>query len=86
MRMKWIPVLSVLAAAAGGGIALASHVTQVDPATVPTGFLASHNASGHTRRCRRLRPARSPGGERPHGVAHASGAGHRHRRARLAHL
>jgi hypothetical protein len=43
MRMKWIPVLSVLAAAAGGGIALASHVTQVDPATVPTGFLASHN-------------------------------------------
>jgi quercetin dioxygenase-like cupin family protein len=27
----------------GAGAALADHVTQVDPATVPTGFLAAHN-------------------------------------------
>jgi hypothetical protein len=27
----------------GTGVALATHVTQVDPATVPTGFLAAHN-------------------------------------------
>jgi hypothetical protein len=27
----------------GASAALASHVTQVDPATVPTGFLAAHN-------------------------------------------
>ena len=28
---------------AGGGVALASHVTEVDPATVPAGFLSAHN-------------------------------------------
>jgi quercetin dioxygenase-like cupin family protein len=27
----------------GTGVALATHVPQVDPATVPTGFLATHN-------------------------------------------
>jgi hypothetical protein len=27
----------------GAGAAFAAHVTQVDPATVPTGFLAAHN-------------------------------------------
>ena len=27
----------------GGGVALASHVTEVDPATVPAGFLSAHN-------------------------------------------
>jgi hypothetical protein len=27
----------------GAGAAFASHLTQVDPATVPTGFLAAHN-------------------------------------------
>jgi hypothetical protein len=32
-----------LAVIAGGGVAIASHVTEVDPATVPTGFLAAHN-------------------------------------------
>ena len=32
-----------LAAVAGGGIAIASHVTEVDPAAVPVGFLAAHN-------------------------------------------
>jgi hypothetical protein len=28
------------------GTALASHVTQTDPATVPTGFLVAHNSIG----------------------------------------
>ena len=27
----------------GRGTAIASHVTEVDPATVPVGFLAAHN-------------------------------------------
>ena len=44
MHRKWIAALAamtVLSLAAG---ALANHVVQVDPATVPTGFLAAHNA------------------------------------------
>lgn len=32
-----------LAAIATAGAAIAAHVAQVDPATVPTGFLAAHN-------------------------------------------
>src|SRR5512132_3934950 len=40
---KHILVIAVLAAVMGGGTAIASHVTEVDPATVPTGFLAAHN-------------------------------------------
>lgn len=43
-RLKWLPMLAAVAALTGGGVALGSHVTQVDPATVPTGFLAAHNA------------------------------------------
>jgi hypothetical protein len=35
-----------LAALGGGAIALASHVTEVDPAAVPVGFLAAHNRVG----------------------------------------
>ncbi len=35
-----------VAALAGGGIAIASHVSEVDPATVPPGFLAAHNRVG----------------------------------------
>jgi hypothetical protein len=38
-------VLAVTAGVlAAGGAAIASHVTEVDPATVPTGFLAAHNS------------------------------------------
>ncbi len=37
-------VLAVVLVAAGA--AVATHVTQVDPATVPTGFLAAHNSIG----------------------------------------
>jgi quercetin dioxygenase-like cupin family protein len=41
---KWIWPLAAAVVLASGGAAVASHVTQVDPATVPTGFLAAHNS------------------------------------------
>jgi quercetin dioxygenase-like cupin family protein len=44
MQTRWIPALAVIAVLALAGGALATHVAQVDPATVPTGFLAAHNA------------------------------------------
>ena len=36
-------IVLIIAAFTGGGVAFAGHVMQVDPATVPTGFLAAHN-------------------------------------------
>jgi quercetin dioxygenase-like cupin family protein len=44
MHPKWIPALAAITVLAVAGGALANHVTQVDPATVPTGFLAAHNS------------------------------------------
>ena len=44
MQTRWIPALAAIAVLALAGGALANHVAQVDPATVPTGFLAAHNA------------------------------------------
>jgi quercetin dioxygenase-like cupin family protein len=44
MQTRSIPVLAAIAVLALAGGALATHVAQVDPATVPTGFLAAHNA------------------------------------------
>jgi hypothetical protein len=43
--MKFTRPLAVagLATVCGAGVAFAAHVSQVDPATVPTGFLAAHN-------------------------------------------
>ncbi len=41
--MRLLTVMLAAAAVGGAGVALAGHVTQVDPATVPTGFLAAHN-------------------------------------------
>jgi quercetin dioxygenase-like cupin family protein len=41
---RWPATLAAVAALTGGAVALAAHVTQVDPATVPTGFLAAHNS------------------------------------------
>jgi quercetin dioxygenase-like cupin family protein len=38
--------LSAAVALAVVGVAVASHVTQVDPTTVPTGFLVAHNSIG----------------------------------------
>jgi hypothetical protein len=46
MNSRWIAALAAATVLAASGAALASHVTQVDPATVPTGFLAAHNAIG----------------------------------------
>lgn len=43
---KHILVVTALAVLLGGGTAIASHVTEVDPATVPVGFLAAHNRIG----------------------------------------
>jgi quercetin dioxygenase-like cupin family protein len=44
VRLKWIlPGVAVLALAVSASMAVASHVPQVDPATVPVGFLATHN-------------------------------------------
>jgi len=44
-RPKWLLVLvAVLAGlAAMGGPVIASHVSQIDPATAPTGFYVAHN-------------------------------------------
>jgi hypothetical protein len=44
MHPKWAPALAAIAVLAFAGGALANHVVQVDPATVPTGFLAAHNS------------------------------------------
>ena len=43
---RLILILSTAAALAVVGVAVASHVTPVDPATVPTGFLVAHNSIG----------------------------------------
>jgi hypothetical protein len=42
MRTRVLAIAGV-ATVCGAGAAFAAHVTQVDPATVPTGFLAAHN-------------------------------------------
>ena len=44
---KLLCVLTATAVVAVGGIALADHVKEVDPATVPLGFLAAHNSVGY---------------------------------------
>jgi quercetin dioxygenase-like cupin family protein len=44
MHSKRTLLLAVMTLAIGASPALASHVTQVDPATVPTGFLAAHTS------------------------------------------
>lgn len=43
MRSRMVFVL-VLTSLVSAGVAVASHVTQLDPATIPTGFLATHNS------------------------------------------
>jgi quercetin dioxygenase-like cupin family protein len=43
---RLIFILSTAVALAVVGVAVASHVTPVDPATVPTGFLVAHNSIG----------------------------------------
>lgn len=47
MRLKWIlPGVAALVLAVTVSVAVASHVAQVDPATVPVGFLATHSDVG----------------------------------------
>lgn len=44
MRIKVALVLAVaITAVAGARIAIAAHTTEIDPATVPTGFFVAHN-------------------------------------------
>jgi hypothetical protein len=44
MRLKLLLALGAVGALAAAGAAIANHVPQVNPATVPTGMLAEHNA------------------------------------------
>lgn len=46
MHSKRLFVVATLVALVGAGVAVAGHVTQADPATVPTGFLVAHNSIG----------------------------------------
>lgn len=46
---KQLVVLTAVTALTGIGVAVAAHVAPVDPATVPTGFLAAHNDVGNFR-------------------------------------
>jgi hypothetical protein len=43
MRIRWLLAGGAAAAALGAGTAIATHVPQIDPTTVPVGFLATHN-------------------------------------------
>jgi quercetin dioxygenase-like cupin family protein len=43
MKRTRMLAIAGVATACGAGVAFAAHVPQVDPATVPTGFLAAHN-------------------------------------------
>jgi len=43
MRPKIVLALATAAVAVGAGVAIAAHVTEIDPATVPTGFFVAHN-------------------------------------------
>ena len=46
MRPRTFVALAAVAAAFATGASIAGHVTQTDPTTVPTGFLAAHNVLG----------------------------------------
>jgi quercetin dioxygenase-like cupin family protein len=43
MRRRFLVALAGAIVALGAGVAIASHVNQVDPAVVPTGFFVAHN-------------------------------------------
>jgi hypothetical protein len=43
VRFKFVFAIAGAAAVVGAGAAIASHVTEIDPATVPTGFFVAHN-------------------------------------------
>jgi hypothetical protein len=41
--LKVVAVFAGVTVMVGAGVAIASHVPQIDPATVPTGFFVAHN-------------------------------------------
>jgi quercetin dioxygenase-like cupin family protein len=43
VRLRWILAGAAAAMAISVGAAVATHVPEIDPATVPVGFLATHN-------------------------------------------
>jgi hypothetical protein len=43
MRLRLMLAVAALAVVVGGGVAIASHAPEIDPATVPTGFFVAHN-------------------------------------------
>ena len=43
MPRKVVAALGGVAVMVGAGAAIAAHVTEIDPATVPTGFFVAHN-------------------------------------------
>lgn len=47
MRFKRLTALVAAGVLLGLGVAQAAHVTEVDPSTVPVGFLAAHSAVDH---------------------------------------
>ena len=42
-RIRKLLMIAAITAVAGGGVAVASHVTTLDPTTVPTGFFVAHS-------------------------------------------
>ena len=43
MRLRSVAAVAASVSLGAAGIAVADHVSEVDPASVPTGFLATHN-------------------------------------------
>ena len=62
MRLRSLAAAAALVLLGGAGVALADHVTEVDPATVPPGFLAAHNHIADVPRTPLRRIARAEGG------------------------
>jgi quercetin dioxygenase-like cupin family protein len=62
MRLRSIAAVAALASLGGVTVAVADHVTEVDPATVPPGFLAAHNHVADVPRQPLRRIARARGG------------------------
>lgn len=97
MHARRMAAVAAITALAATGAAVASHVTQVDPATVPTGFLAAHNSIGDvpvSALARAVTPDGTDafiqhvrlGAQRAHRLAHPPGTCPRDGRRWLAHV
>jgi quercetin dioxygenase-like cupin family protein len=62
MRRRSLAAIAAFLSLGVVGVALATHVPQVDPATVPTGFLVTHNNVADVPRQPLRRIARARGG------------------------